>query len=439
MEATETPTAEGTPGTPVPPTIPTATFDIVAPWSGAEFDTDFVTVWVILDYEEADGIPVVTINGEPAIMVDDTTAYLNVSLLEGENIINVTAVDPAGSVVSDDVFVTYTPPVEGTLPLAVFYPPDGLAVDDTQIMVIGGTSPDAEVTVNGVPATVDADGMFLSEADLLASDYVLEVVASATNVDGQEITTSLSLMLEEFIPEETPEPGETPEATGTPDAEETPEATGTPDAEETPEATGTPDAEETPEATGTPDAEETPEATGTPDAEETGDLTAVEVLSPGADAEVETPVITVLLQVLDDVIVRVNDELVEISEDGYAQTDVMLTEGENDIEIEASNFSSGISESATFTVTYEPTDFDDLPLSIYYPSDDVEVSEPEITIVGGTTADATVEVDGTEVEVSEDGTFSMTVTLGVGENEIEITATDDPLEESETIIVTYEP
>jgi hypothetical protein len=400
------PTEEAFTEVPTPPQVPLVTFDVLAPRNGTEVNTDFISILAMLEFDEADGYPNVNINGEPAIMMENAIAYGIVKLEVGENTISVTAVDSAGSVVSEDISVTYNPPIEGTIPLSVFYPPNGWSIANNHISVIGGTLPDAEVIVNGKSVGVDADGVFITDIDVSTSGYTIDVEASAENDRGEEITSELSIRLEEFVVAQSLSP--------------------TPMANVDPTATVEPG--RTPESFVTPD----PIAP---------DLTTFRILSAAKEV-VETSIITVLLEILDQVVVRVNGEIVEISEEGYAEADVPLTIGENSIEISSSNYSTGVSESTTLNVFYTPpSDRDELPLSVFYPSDGMVVTEPEIRLSGGTTNDATIEVGGRTVEVDDNGTFSTMLNLAVGENRIEITALDpfiNPREQRQTLVVTLE-
>ena len=65
-----------------------------------------------------------------------------------------------------------------------------------------------------------------------------------------------------------------------------------------------------------------------------------------------------------------------------------------------------------------------LPFSLFYPLNGLETAEPAIPIIGGTTADAMVGVNGIPVAVNALGIFSTTVTLEEGPNFIEVVATD---------------
>ena len=61
---------------------------------------------------------------------------------------------------------------------------------------------------------------------------------------------------------------------------------------------------------------------------------------------------------------------------------------------------------------------------LFYPPDGLEVKEPTIAVVGGTSPDAVAGVNGTPVDVNALGIFSTTAPLEQGANLIEVVATD---------------
>jgi len=79
-----------------------------------------------------------------------------------------------------------------------------------------------------------------------------------------------------------------------------------------------------------------------------------------------------------------------------------------------------------------------LPLEVTEPQDESVVSTSEVTVKGVTTADAVVSVNGTLVDVDEDGKFSTVVSLEEGPNTIEVTASDfEDNEASKALYVIY--
>ena len=79
-----------------------------------------------------------------------------------------------------------------------------------------------------------------------------------------------------------------------------------------------------------------------------------------------------------------------------------------------------------------------LPLEVTEPQDESVVSTSEVTVKGVTTADAVVSVNGTLVDVNEDGKFSTVVSLEEGPNTIQVTASDfEDNEASKSLYVIY--
>ncbi|MBM4249000.1 MAG: hypothetical protein FJ149_06130 [Euryarchaeota archaeon] len=104
------------------------------------------------------------VNGEN-VTIDPFTGNFStrVSLAEGPNIVNVTAVDPIFNLFSVERRVNRdsTPP-----DLWVDIPPEGLLVNRTYFLLRGTTEPRAYALVNGIPALVLDDGSF---------EYMLEL------------------------------------------------------------------------------------------------------------------------------------------------------------------------------------------------------------------------------------------------------------------------
>jgi len=111
------------------------------------------------------------------------------------------------------------------------------------------------------------------------------------------------------------------------------------------------------------------------------------------------------------------------AEDGSYSATVELVEGENVLVASAGN-ETGTSVSEPLTVVLDTT----APVLEWTPADGAVVTEPEVT-VSGTVADehaepVTVTVQGEEVEVADDGTFSVVVPLVEGAQELTVVATD---------------
>lgn len=79
-------------------------------------------------------------------------------------------------------------------------------------------------------------------------------------------------------------------------------------------------------------------------------------------------------------------------------------------------------------------------LDITQPQDETTVNTSTVLVKGVTTGDATVSVQGSLVDVGEDGTFSTTVPLEVGPNSIQVTASDSQgSDNTQVLTVIYQP
>ena len=155
---------------------------------------------------------------------------------------------------------------------------------------------------------------------------------------------------------------------------------------------------------------------------------ALEITSPEDNAEVMLSPIIVSGTVSDPLAsVTVNDREVRVVDDGTFSTPVELDYVKNTIVISAVVEGQ---EPVTKTVTVSRV----LVLELTSPQYRVEVTNGQATITGIVAPpSATVTVNGQEVEVAGDGTFSTTVELDYGENTISVRATD-PVTKTVTII-----
>ena len=79
-------------------------------------------------------------------------------------------------------------------------------------------------------------------------------------------------------------------------------------------------------------------------------------------------------------------------------------------------------------------------LEVTEPQDEITVNTSTIQVKGVTTADATVSVNGSLVDVGADGKFSTTVSLEQGPNSIEVVASDSQgNENSQVLTIIYVP
>jgi hypothetical protein len=155
---------------------------------------------------------------------------------------------------------------------------------------------------------------------------------------------------------------------------------------------------------------------------------ALEITSPEDNAEVMESPIIVSGTVSDPLAsVTVNDREVLVGDDDTFSTPVELDYVKNTIVVKATVEGQ---EPVTKTVTVSRV----LVLELTSPRYRVEVTEGQATITGIVSPpSATVTVNGQEVEVAGDGTFSTTVELDYGINTISVRATD-PVTETVTII-----
>lgn len=173
-----------------------------------------------------------------------------------------------------------------------------------------------------------------------------------------------------------------------------------------------------PTTTGSPP---TPGSTLSPTADPASRL-VLELQSPEDGAGVEVAAVRVMGKTRIDAAVGINGIPVEVSADGGFHYDLVLENGANLIEVVATTLSGDTAsqESAVFFISTAAG----LPFTLFYPPDALTVSDPNILVVGGTSPEAVVGVNGVPVETNSLGIFSTTVTLEEGGNFIEVLATD---------------
>ncbi len=98
-------------------------------------------------------------------VVEDGTFQRDLTLSDGVNLIEVTASGPGGQTTSRQLRVFYVSPTAG-LPFTLLYPPDGLAVSQPEVNVLGVTTLDAIVGVNQIPVEVNSFGVFSASVAL---------------------------------------------------------------------------------------------------------------------------------------------------------------------------------------------------------------------------------------------------------------------------------
>jgi hypothetical protein len=146
----------------------------------------------------SDPAATVSVNGQPATVAGGTFMATGVPLLEGGNILTVTAANAAGHVNTATINVVrdLTPPH-----LAIAYPQDGTTVFDPAITVSGmvndivaGTvnASQASVTVNGQAATV-ANRSFVASAALVQGSNLIMVQAKDVSGNTAQATVTVTL------------------------------------------------------------------------------------------------------------------------------------------------------------------------------------------------------------------------------------------------------
>ena len=121
------------------------------------------------------------INGIPVEVLEDGTFQRDLTLIDGVNLIEVTASGPGGQTTSRQLVVFYVSPTAG-LPFTLLYPPDGLTVSQPEVNVLGVTTLDAIVGVNQIPVEINSLGIFSAPVALEEGANLVEVVA--TNIQG---------------------------------------------------------------------------------------------------------------------------------------------------------------------------------------------------------------------------------------------------------------
>ncbi len=167
---------------PTPPLAPPLELAVMGPRDGTATPRDEESVEFTVGTW---GIPVVgTTRVDAAVTVGGTLVDVNedgmfvhpVSLAEGQNLIEVTAGDLLGNKRTISMVVHRVSPRD--IPLYVFWPADNSTDRSASVPVIGTTSVDAVVTVNGIPVEVDDLGIFSISVALEEGPNIIEVMAS---------------------------------------------------------------------------------------------------------------------------------------------------------------------------------------------------------------------------------------------------------------------
>ncbi|MBI2448205.1 lamin tail domain-containing protein [Candidatus Microgenomates bacterium] len=124
-----------------------------------------------------------------------------------------------------------------------------------------------------------------------------------------------------------------------------------------------------------------------------------------------------------------------INPDGSFSFVIDLNPGENDLLVREER-----SDGTEATIIDETIEYIVGPgpeLVISSPNDESVVIDPNITVIGDTDPGATVEIDGQDTPVDDDGHFEAEIILDPGDNTIDIVASDEDGSTSESISVNY--
>jgi flagellar hook assembly protein FlgD len=162
----------------LPPTLRMANLDEVARVREANLTIEGLT----------DPDAVIQLEGDPAIIPVDGEGRFNIKrqLLEGSNLIQVSAADPAGNVatVAREVILVTQPPE-----VTIVSPANGEWTNQNLLAVTGLVPPGTSIKVNGQEAVVAEDGQFQREVILQEGENLFRVEATddVGNVTSQEL------------------------------------------------------------------------------------------------------------------------------------------------------------------------------------------------------------------------------------------------------------
>jgi len=349
------------------------------PANNQTFATDPITV----DGAAADasGIYSVTVNGYP-VAVSSTGSFTTIAYLtNGSNTIVITATDASTNANNVTITrrVTYTPPsVADTVPpLLVVSQPVNNQAFATEPITVSGAATDASgiyaVTVNGAPATISGNS-FSSSLTLNAGTNFIEIEAIDSSSNYNRATVNRTVIHSPSVIEDTnpPELFVNQPVNGQDFITNSITVSGT--------------------------------------ASENNGISGTALDSIGIDS------------------VSVNGAIIAQGA-GPFSTNLYLTPGTNTITIVAADY-AGNTASVTRTVNYTlPVEADTTPplLTVFQPENGQNFATDSITVSGtayDTSGIYSVNVNGNAVFVSYKGSFSSTVYLADGSNNITVSATD---------------
>ncbi len=340
------------------------------------------------------------------------------------------------------------PQVPGELEIQITSPEDGIVLTENLVTVSGTVSDvGADVTVNGQEVEVDENGDFSIDMELDEGENTFTALAVLGELEVEDSIVVVYTMpapvlsVEITSPENGIELSESPVVvTGTVSDTGAVVTVNGYEAEVAEDGTFSVEVELT-------EGENTIEAIAMLDELEANDSVVVtyvpvipalsiEITSPEDGAELAESLVTVSGVVSDaEAAVTVNEQTAEVAGDGTFSAEIELVEGENVITAVAALDELTAEDSITVNCTLP---LPALSVEIISPEDGAEVAENLVTVTG-TVSDvgAIVTVNGDEVEVDENGSFSVEIELVEGENLIEAVATLDEQENSVSITVNY--
>lgn len=244
--------------------------------------------------------------------------------------------------------------------LTIESPASDMDTEEDKIKIIGTTDPDAKLLINGVGANPNAFGKFEMEVTLNEGENTVTIIA--TNPAGKTITITRKI-------KKTKKEKPKEEVDTTPPI-----------------------------------------------------LTITE---PADNTTVNTSSITVKGTTEPNAKVTVNGNPASVSTAGSFEAGVNLIEGTNKITTDATDL-AGNKATAVRTVIYKAPIIDTVPpvLTISQPTDNLITNLSAVTVIGQTEVGAKVKVQGEPVSVGSDGSFTKTITLSEGVNNIKVGAAD---------------
>ena len=407
------------------------TFDNIAPTIEVDLPAYVKTNPFVITGEAADqnGVESVTVNETPATIQEDGTFTFSINFIEGTNRIKIIATDKAGNSKTIEKIVIF----DSTAPVI------NLDYFPAQLMqgsvTVSGTVTDAtgirQVVINGVTVTAGEDGAFSKEIFLEEGLNTIGIVA--TDIAGNVTELSKTVNYDKTTPDvEINYPALTNESTitvrGTATDNDGLAKVTVNGIEVSVAENGT----FKQDISGLVEGNNTIAVIATDVA---GNITAFEKVvvydktNPTLSADTRMEITSINKTTIKGTVtdtngieqVTVNGTIVTIGEDGSFSTTVTLNEGSNTVTIVVTD-KAGNSTTATKTVVYDTTnptlDVNDIPTL---------TNSNKIT-VSGTVTDVngikSVTVNSSSVEVNNDGTFSLEVTLATGTNVITVKATD---------------